>query len=205
MEGTLSTQGTVTAKVEQVRSGQGNTTLERSKLVLSGEGSFKAVLDAMQPGDSVAITTSSSAPWNQMQEAIGGIHMLVENGNVASTDQKDIHPRTAVGIKQDRSVFFLIIDGRQPGYSEGISLGDLAILMKEMGAVNALNLDGGGSSTFAARQPGDSQLSVVNRPSDGGERSVANSLLVISTAPQQGLAKLAVNPHQTLMLKGGAN
>lgn len=202
IDGTLSPQGTMMAKVEQVRSGQGNTALEQGKLVLSGEGSSQAILDRMKPGDTLQITTSSSAPWNIIQEAVGGIHMLVENGHVASVDQKEIHPRTAVGIKQDGSVFFLVVDGRQPGYSEGISLGDLAVLMKEMGAVNALNLDGGGSSTFAARQPGDSQLSVVNRPSDGGERSVANSLLVVSSAPQQGLAKLAVNPHQTLMLKG---
>ena len=91
-------------------------------------------------------------------------------------------PRTAVGLKADNSVFFVVIDGRQEGYSGGISMPDLAQLMLDMGAVQALNLDGGGSSTYVSRTPGDDQLSLKNKPSDGNERGVANTWLVVSKA-----------------------
>ena len=74
--------------------------------------------------------------------------------------------------------------------------------MKDMGAVEALNLDGGGSATFVARQPGDSNLSVVNSPSDGGERNIANSLLVVSKAPKGNLGHLTVLPQEPNILIG---
>ena len=119
---------------------------------------------------------------DQLQEALGGNAILVKNGQIYQTPQTgaDKEPRTAVGIKADGDVFFVVIDGRQEPYSSGISMPDLAQLMIDLGAVNALNLDGGGSSTFTTRELGGDILEIDNKPSDRTERSVANSWLIVS-------------------------
>ena len=72
----------------------------------------------------------------------------------------------------------MTVDGRQPGCSVGMTLAELASLMRELGCSDALNLDGGGSTTLWTRG------AVVNRPSDGQERAVADGLLLFSTAPK---------------------
>lgn len=86
----------------------------------------------------------------ELQQALGGRNILVANGKVKDTTAigSDNEPRTAVGIKADGTVFFVVIDGRQTPISSGLSMTDLAKLMIERGAVTALNLDGGGSSTL---------------------------------------------------------
>jgi trimeric autotransporter adhesin len=122
---------------------------------------------------------------DQLQEALGGNAILVKDSQVYQTPKTgaDREPRTAVGIKEDGTVFFTVIDGRQEPYSSGISMPDLAQLMIDLGAVTALNLDGGGSSTFTTRTLGGDDLEIDNMPSDRGERSVANSWLVVSEEP----------------------
>lgn len=117
-----------------------------------------------------------------LEEALGGNAILVKDGKIYETPPIGAYrePRTAVGIKEDGTVFFVAIDGRQEPYSAGISIKDLATLMIDMGAVQALNIDGGGSTTFVSRKPGDSSLSTWNRPSVGRERSVGNSWLAVT-------------------------
>ncbi|HEU4752525.1 MAG TPA: phosphodiester glycosidase family protein, partial [Armatimonadota bacterium] len=105
------------------------------------------------------------------------------------------HPRTAVGFN-GRKLYLFVTDGRQPGYSIGMSLPEVAQVMKELGCTDALNMDGGGSSTLWVRG------SVVNRPSDGKERAVANGLLVFSTAPQGPPVRLAPRPSSVDALAG---
>jgi uncharacterized protein (UPF0333 family) len=202
ISGFLKTQGEVTATVKEILKDKGNTKLSEGQMVLSGEGNGKAVLEQLAPGDKITVRTTVNAPWDQLEEAVGGYHLLVQNGQPIVFSDPYSHPRTAVGIKADGSVFFTVIDGRQPGVSEGVTLTELGQIMKDMGAVEAINLDGGGSSTFVARQPGDSNLSVVNIPSDGGERNVANSLLVVSTAPKGELSHLTVLPEETVIFTG---
>ncbi len=86
------------------------------------------------------------------------------------------HPRTAIGVDQTgRRLIAVVIDGRQPGWSVGVTLPELADLMLAHGAHNAINLDGGGSSSFVYRAHPD-QPAVTNRPSDGYFRPVANHL-----------------------------
>ena len=123
---------------------------------------------------------------DQIWEAVGGSAYLVQNGKSAVTSQTDYynsrHSRTCVGITADGKVVLMVLDGRQEPFSVGGSAEELAQIMIEAGCETAINLDGGGSSTFAAKQEGEDQVSVVNRPSDGYERSVSSSLLVVSTA-----------------------
>lgn len=103
--------------------------------------------------------------------------LLVDDGvNVGETARVQPmarHPRTAIGVSEDgEAVFIVVVDGRQDGWSVGVTLPELAELLIERGAYDALNLDGGGSSAFLWRQ-GDQVLS--NRPSDGEYRPVAVS------------------------------
>lgn len=122
---------------------------------------------------------------DNVEEALGGNAILVKDGQVFETPQTgtDKEPRTAVGIKSNGNVFFVTVDGRQEPYSAGLSMDDLAQLMISMGAIQALNLDGGGSTTHLSRIPGTDNLEVKNRPSDNSERSVANSWMIISKEP----------------------
>ncbi|MFP3339096.1 phosphodiester glycosidase family protein, partial [Micrococcus sp. SIMBA_131] len=81
-------------------------------------------------------------------------------------------------------VFFVTVDGRQPGYSTGMNLKEFANYLVGLGANYALNLDGGGSTTMVTRKVGDELASLTNSPSDGFERSVSAILQAVSTAPQ---------------------
>lgn len=136
-------------------------------------------------GDSAAY----AAIKEQLKEALGGNAILVKDGQIYQTPQTggEVEPRTAVGIKADGGVFFAVVDGRQEPYSSGLSMPDLAQMMIDLGAVMALNLDGGGSSTFVTRAPGGSVLEVDNSPSDRAERSVANSWLIVNKTPADGV------------------
>jgi exopolysaccharide biosynthesis protein len=124
-------------------------------------------------------------PKRWMSGAVAGWPMIVEDcapvaalpGSAHFTLAP--HPRTAVGLSQDgRSALFVVADGRREGVP-GLTLPELAALMVDVGACTALNLDGGGSSALWLVDR------IVNRPSDGVERKVANHLAVIDTAARQ--------------------
>jgi exopolysaccharide biosynthesis protein len=128
------------------------------------------------------------------REAVGGHPMLVRAGEVvADVDTvgnagfRGPNPRTAVGLAAGgRRLLLVTVDGRQPNHSVGISLRDLAELMRELGATDALNLDGGGSTTMVVTDSAGA-LRVVNRPSDaGGPRAVGNALGVVRGCGPEG-------------------
>ena len=124
----------------------------------------------------------------KITEAIAGFGtMLVKDGEIAVTPTADYYSnrasRTAVGITKTGKVVFMVLDGRQEPWSCGGSMIEIAQIMKNAGCVQAINLDGGGSTTFVARQAGEEDLAVINRPSDGVARSVSTGLVMISTAP----------------------
>ena len=140
--------------------------------------------------DGTAMIGSSSdyaAYKDQIQEAVGGSVYLVKDGKAVVTSAADYynsrHSRTCVGITAEGKVIMMVLDGRQEPFSAGGSAEELAQIMLDAGCVTAINLDGGGSTTFVAKQEGSNTLTVVNRPSDGYERSVSSSLMVVSTAP----------------------
>jgi len=112
---------------------------------------------------------------------------LVKDGQIAVVPYaghvNDRASRTAVGITRTGKVVFMVVDGRQEPVSCGASMLEIAQIMLDAGCVDAVNLDGGGSTTYMALQPGDSEISLVNNPSDGFERSVSTSLIMVSTLP----------------------
>ena len=141
-----------------------------------------------------------SAEWKQyegqIQEAVGASTILVKDGKIAVTAEDNYYAsrvsRTCVGITYDGQVVMMVLDGRQEPFSAGGSAIEIAQIMLDAGCISAVNLDGGGSSTFAAKGEGSEEISVVNRPSDGYERSVSSSLLVVSTAKDSNVFDHAV-------------
>ncbi|MDO4379685.1 MAG: phosphodiester glycosidase family protein [Clostridia bacterium] len=125
---------------------------------------------------------------NNCTEAVSGFFTLVENGQRTEMGNTDdgLVPKTAVGIKADGSVIMYVADGRNYPVSVGLSNKKLADIMLGFGCVDVLNLDGGGSTTYAAKYEGSTTLEVSNNPSDGVERNVASSLFVISSAKPTG-------------------
>ncbi|RME88923.1 MAG: phosphodiester glycosidase family protein, partial [Anaerolineae bacterium] len=120
------------------------------------------------------------APKGKVYNAISGSHMLVVEGKpVEGLDDTVPAPRTAIGVDfgPDRLII-VVVDGRQPLYSAGATLAELADLLVAYGAYMAMNLDGGGSSTLVVEEPFGAR--VVNSPIDnnipGRERPVANHL-----------------------------
>ena len=115
---------------------------------------------------------------------------LVRNGVNQCTDQTHTSasraPRTCIGIKADGSIMLLVVDGRQDPVSVGMSMCELAETLINLGCVDAMNCDGGGSSTFISQREGGS-LTVKNVPSDGTERATLGGLLVVSNAIGDGV------------------
>ena len=128
--------------------------------------------------------------WNRAIQAIGGRIRLVKNGRVNANLEKHHHtqkkhtpgkrqrdlvlsyePRTALGYNAQKLIL-IVADGRRVGYSTGLSLYRLASFLVKLGATEAINLDGGSSSTFVV------DGKVVNRPSGQNERDVLNAVLI---------------------------
>jgi hypothetical protein len=148
--------------------------------VLVGRGPGAEQLEQLRVGSTATIR------WRLAKDpvfAISGETTLVRDGEVVARDDRFLHPRTAVGIDRDTGeVLLLVIDGRQQ-HSRGYTMVELARMMKRLGADAALNLDGGGSTTMAGRdRQGDVRL--LNQPSDGSQRYVADGIAVIYRKPR---------------------
>ena len=138
--------------------------------------------------DGTVAIRDASVALDDVKEAVSGPLYLVKNGQIEAGIKNDTgaNPRCAVGITEEGKVIFFTNDGRQAPMSVGMGLGEVAEFMKNMGCVDALYLDGGGSATFASRAEGDSGLTVKNSPSDGQERQVSSAILVYSDAKSTG-------------------
>ncbi|WP_110207589.1 phosphodiester glycosidase family protein [Nocardioides daejeonensis] len=144
--------------------------------VLIGQGASAKALKALKTGTRVRVRRKV-APRTAF--AIGGDRPLVLAGRRAVIDDRIMHPRTAVGIDRDRHrMLLVVVDGRSAA-SRGHTMVELAELMLELGADDALNLDGGGSSTLVARNR-KGRMGVRNAPSDGAQRSVPNGIGVFA-------------------------
>jgi Phosphodiester glycosidase len=110
-------------------------------------------------------------------EVVAGNTMLVDAGVAVPHANQLRHPRTVVGLDAKRTrLLILVVDGRKPGTAMGMSYDELAAEMIRLGCRQALNLDGGGSSVMAIRDPATREFRLLNAPTDGRERAVANAL-----------------------------
>ena len=149
-----------------------------------GREPFFAILD---DGSAVIATKDEYANYSdRIQEAVGANTFLVRNGEIAvghsSNYMNSRASRTCVGLTESGKVVLMVLDGRQEPWSCGGSAEEIAQIMLDAGCVTAVNLDGGGSTTYAAKLEGSDEVTVVNRPSDGFERRVSTSLMIVSSA-----------------------
>jgi exopolysaccharide biosynthesis protein len=133
----------------------------------------------VREGNKVSIQALQDPPKDALQVVAGSDIILRAGENVAVATGKFAetqHPRTAVGIADDgKRLVMVVVDGRRKD-RVGMKLTELADLMKSLGCKDAMNLDGGGSSEMAIRNPETGQLEVKNSPSDYRERAVGNVL-----------------------------
>lgn len=181
---------TLTATVNSVNQVKANpdkntTSIGKGQIALcvnSGSSQYD-VLSALEKGQELTIdveNNNADVDWSEAEQAFGVFHVLVKNGveTEGIRNDKDAHPRTVFGIKEDGSVVIFQCDGRQPGFALGMTLGEIIdYMVNEKQCVNVFNLDGGGSSTITATLPGDEKSTILNRPSDGSERANCNALL----------------------------
>lgn len=165
---------------------RGDSAIPPDGFVLSGSGEAVAALQQFRVGDPVRVTLSlqpaSQDPrWQEVRHVLCGGPRLVASG-VAGPAQEGFperfrnrrHPRTAVGVGRDGTLLLVVVDGRWPEHGLGMTLPELARELQALGAADALNLDGGGSTTLVVGE------ALANRPSDeGGERPVSDALVVL--------------------------
>ncbi len=178
-------------RVEDV-SRDGNSTIPRDGAILWISTRLKnsGVTESDTGANGTLTLTLSPPEWNRVQHAIGGRLRLLKNGKINKT-LVDMHhaekrhtpgkrasvlnlshePRTALGYNAD-TLFLIVVDGRQPKYSTGLTLYELASILIELGATEAINLDGGSSSTFVVND------AVINKPSGQREREVLNAVFI---------------------------
>lgn len=180
-------------------------TLETTTVVVHTRHPFP---DSFTVGSGVVLDARLGNLPGRVVGVTGGLPQIVHKGEIfveGADERASIrsdflttrHPRTAIGLKPDGEVVFVTVDGRQPGRSIGIDLYDLAEYMISLGCVEALNCDGGGSTTMAV----NGQL--VNFPSDAsGARTVSNGLFLFRTAPLGPPESLQVHPGNVLLPEG---
>lgn len=210
LEGELAIGKSVTGIVEDIDYHDGSVPIPKGKYVISlhadGDQDLYRQLESLQIGEKVTITNKAvNCPeglWETAEYATGSVGgVLIKNGQLTGVDNAAA-PRTAVGIKADGSVVFYTIDGRQTG-SYGVRLTTLAQRMLELGCVDAINMDGGGSTAVNGIFPGNSQSAILNSPSDGALRPVSNFFALINTqSPTKEIAKLHLYPYGGMYLAG---
>ena len=151
-------------------------------------------------GDEVYLDINASVDLDEMENAFAGGGMLLTNGQTAPATSivgTGRQPRTAFGISQDGTkAIFMVVDGRNT--SIGATHQELAALMVEYGAYNAMHLDGGGSSTMVVETNEDTSLELKNTPSDGAARKTINAIGIFQNAPETDeVAKLVITPVET--------
>jgi len=160
-----------TFRVKQV-STTGNSQLSSNTLVLAVGPSLSRTLPKIEPGATIKVSTATQPSIAGSISAISGGPALVHDKKLVYNHSELRHPRTAVGWNES-SIFFVEVDGRQPDLSVGMTYNELANYMIKLGCDEAMNLDGGGSATLWILGQ------VMNSPSQGFERSVANALVLV--------------------------
>lgn len=195
-DGDLSLNSTMTLTVEEVYIYDGNIAIPEGRVVFvmdpDGDAECADMVSRLAPGDTVAFANSVYGAerynWEQAEYAVSSIGgRLLNNGVKGGGFEAGTAPRTAVGVRDDGTAVFYTLDGRQSGHSYGAGIDMIAERMRELGCVDALNLDGGGSTAIGAVFPGSEEFIVTNKPSDGALRSCANYLFLRDMRAQTGV------------------
>ena len=167
--------------IEDIFDAKGSTTIPDGKAILWLKGTYANYAQSLNVGDELSVsfrlTLNNESQDINIHQLIGGSnHIIMQNGQFME-DWAERHPRTAIGFNADSTrLYFVVVDGRHLT-STGVTLREMKGIFDALGAVNAVNLDGGGSSCILVNDE------VLNHPSDGPVRAVGNGCLFVSTAP----------------------
>jgi len=184
----------VTGVVREIRIAPGSTPIPFDHVVLSGWGNTDdQLVQFLTEGNAIGLSLEIThldqdckygAPgeWTKTYASIAGNIIFLYEDEIQEFEQRGawlLHPRTAICYNQDY-LYFVVVDGRDNAYSIGMTVLELANFCKEdLHATEGINLDGGGSSTMWVNGE------VVNRPSDGHERTVANGMMMVVVEPME--------------------
>jgi hypothetical protein len=211
LDGPVRANADVTATVNADPGSVFGSLIPRDQAILSAQGrSVDWLVQNVHTGDKIKlrfdIKAASGRSWDNVVEAVGGGPCLLKNGqpsvdaaeeNFKPSFSTTRHPRTAAGVTSAGELILVTVDGRQ-SISQGVSLAEMAALMKKLGAVDAINLDGGGSTTLSAKGV------LINSPSDGAERPVADALLIYATSSTEQLPTIKFADAGPLTMNSGA-
>ncbi|MEU0117950.1 phosphodiester glycosidase family protein [Streptomyces bobili] len=174
----------VTVKRGRVVSGSarpGSGPIAAGATVLVGREAGAQRLRALVEGQRVSVRYGlTAASQRAYRFALGGYPVLTGGQPLPGLDTRTSAVRTAVGIANGgQRVLLFAVDGA-PAYRDGLTIAEVAVALKSLGATEGFSLDGGGSSTLVARAPGAARVSVRNHPSDGTERAVPNGIGVFT-------------------------
>jgi len=194
--------------VRQVLTDQPEVPIPPDGYVLMGHGeAAKFITENLPAGSKVSYTYAVTPQGDKLFAAVGGQALLVEEGHLPAYFTQNIsgkHARTAAGISRDGKTLYLVAVEKQAAkdgaaLSLGMSQEELAEFLISIGVWRAVNLDGGGSTTLAARHQGYFDPSLINRPQGGSQRSVPDAIGVFSTAPRGNLKGLVVSGPSVLV------
>lgn len=165
----------------------GDTAIPSNGLVLSISKKAEVAIPAAKVGDLLRFQAGFNVDLSDVETAVSGDPLLLEGGRIVpkspepGTAQAQRAPRTAIGFNAT-NIFGVVVDGRQPGFSVGLNHYEWAEFLRELGCTDAVNLDGGGSSTFWL----DGRI--MNSPSGGQPRPVGNGLILLERNPSDSRA-----------------
>jgi len=200
----LPPSGIITARIGESYYGVTASTIPQKGGTLSIGGKALSYLPYLKKGDTVRIITKLN-PSLDIIQAIGGGAILLKDGNIVfgSTGEQPLsrevtdkkNPLTVVAIDNNNRVYFIIVDGRN-NHSDGMTYLEMAQYLKNIGMKDALALDGGGSSELIVRDK------IMNSPSDGRERAIANALIVRASLPAESPSILTISPRRIVLKEG---
>lgn len=169
-----------------IEKGRGGFPIPEDGWILSVGPGRTGDINDIELGDPLEYRTHLDQSWRDLAFAFSAGPLLLYNGQVIDSGEFENfgksfinarHPRSAIGVTRQGSLILAVVDGRQPGTSVGLSIKEFAEILYKMGVYHAINLDGGGSSSIYLKDR------VVNTPSGGSERRIANALVVLPKTP----------------------
>jgi hypothetical protein len=204
LQGRVLANGTQTVQVMRVLPGFGNTPIPQGMAVLSVNNPEEAWVSGLVVGQLLTLQTQvvkkvnsacggkvkAADGWGNVVETQGGNRFTVRDGVVKVPSREvyppgwERHPRSGIGLTAEGDILMVAVDGRRKG-SRGVTLGEMGYLMVSLGAQNAFNLDGGGSTVMARFDKRTRKFVVVNKPSDGRQRPATQAFAVfqVQTTP----------------------
>jgi hypothetical protein len=180
----------------------GNTPLRAGQAVLSVKNPTQKWVYRLKAGQHFELTTQvvrkvnrpcggtiqAAQAWSDIIEAQGGNYFTLRSGRIAAPSSATYragsqrHPRTGLGVTASGTVLMVTVDGRRTA-SRGVTLAEMGQLLRSLGARDAFNLDGGGSTVMARHNVGSGSFVVANQPSDGGQRPATQAFAAFKVQP----------------------